>query len=79
MASRRTVSGKCHRCGVETEHDIVAMYTDNVGFGFGMECPLCGYLVPEPAWLKYQKTGNVIVPNMFRNERIHKKATKEYM
>ena len=66
MASRRTVNGKCSTCGVETEHDIVAMHSDGIGFCFGLECPVCGKLVPEQAWPKYQRTGDVIVANMIR-------------
>lgn len=66
MASTRTIKGKCSSCGVESDHEIVAMRTDGIGFGFGLECPACGKLVPEQAWQKYQRTGDVIVPNMIR-------------
>lgn len=66
MTSKRTVKGTCSKCGITSDHDIVAMHTDGIGFGFGMECPACGRLVPEQAWTKYQKTGDVIVPNLMR-------------
>ena len=84
MASSRTVTGKCSRCGVETDHDIVAMRSDGIGFCFGLECPACGKLVPEQAWVKYQQTGDVVVPNMRRNTLVSskngyfQKGTKEY-
>lgn len=68
MASRKTVPGKCSRCGIEVDHDIVAMHTDGIGFGFGFECPACGMLVPEQAWQKYQRTGDVIVPNLSKGK-----------
>lgn len=66
MASTRTVRGKCSQCGVESDHDIVAMHSDGIGYCFGMECPSCGKLVPEMAWNKYQRTGDVVVPNLKR-------------
>ena len=68
MASTRTRRGKCQVCGIESDHDIVAMHTDGIGFCFGMECPACGTLVPEQAWQKYQRTGNVVVPNLFKGK-----------
>ena len=67
MASTKTVDGKCSRCGYSGDHDIVAMKTDGIGYCFGLECPACGKLVPEQAWQKYQRTGDVIVPNMLRH------------
>ena len=67
MAITKTVRGKCSQCGIETDHDIVAMKADGIGYCFGLECPACGKLVPEQAWAKYQRTGNVVVPNMMRN------------
>lgn len=83
MPSVKFISGKCSRCGVETEHDIVAVYTKGLGFGFALECPVCGKLVPEQAWFKYQRTGDVVVPNMRRGTRTTRqsgyiKATKDY-
>lgn len=79
MASRRTIRGKCSECGVESEHDIVAMHTDGIGFGFGMECPACGKLVPEQAWQKYQKTGDVIVKRLTQRNGYFPKGHREYM
>lgn len=67
MSISRTVQGKCAQCGYEGDHDIVAMHASGIGYCFGMECPACGKLVPELAWHKYQKTGDVIVPNLKRN------------
>lgn len=64
MTSSRTIRGKCSQCGIETDHDIVAMRCDGIGYCFGLECPACGKLVPEVAWHKYQKTGDVVVPDM---------------
>lgn len=75
MASKRTVNGKCSTCGFEGEHDIVAMKSDGIGYGFGMECPACGKLVPEQAWHKYQRTGDVIVPHLVKNNMPIKKGT----
>lgn len=79
MASRtisRMVEGKCSQCGYFGDHDIVAMHADGIGFCFGMECPACGKLVPESAWHKYQKTGDVIIPSI-RNQRIFKKDSQQ--
>lgn len=79
MGSTRMMRGTCFQCGVETEHDIVAMHTDGIGFGFGFECPVCGKLVPEQSWRKYQKTGDVIVPNLLRKTRTdHIRGSKNY-
>ena len=79
----RTVVGKCSRCGYSGDHDIVAMHAKGVGFCFGLECPACGYLVPESAWQKYQKTGDVIIPNMHRatkkDVRTTTKGTRNYV
>ena len=66
MTVTKTILGKCARCGVETEHDIVAMKADGIGFCIGMECPVCGKLIPEVSWVKYQRTGDVVVPNLMR-------------
>ncbi len=66
MTVSKTVKGVCAKCGVETDHDIVAMRADGIGFCIGLECPVCGKLVPEVAWTKYQKTGDVIIPNLMR-------------
>lgn len=79
MASTRTVEGKCSQCGYFGNHDIVAMHTDGIGFCFGMECPACGKLVPEQAWIKYQRTGDVVVPNMFRNSRMTQKGSRNFV
>lgn len=79
MASTRTVKGECSQCGYSGDHDIVAMHTDGIGFGFGMECPACGKLIPEQAWIKYQKTGDVVVPNMFRNTRMTQKGSRNFV
>lgn len=80
MGSSRTVHGKCSTCGFEGDHDIVAMHSDGVGFCLGMECPACGKLVPEIAWQKYQRTGNVITPNIFRGSRsMAKGSTTRYI
>lgn len=68
MVSKRTVRGTCHVCGIESDHDIVAMHSDGIGFCFGMECPACGTLVPEKSWQRYQKTGEIVVSNMFRGK-----------
>lgn len=68
MASTRTVHGKCQVCGLESDHDIVAMKADGIGFCFGLECPSCGTLVPEQAWQKYQRTGDIVVPNLFKGK-----------
>lgn len=62
----RTIEGKCSQCGYSGDHDIVAMHATGIGFCFGMECPACGKLVPESAWQRYLKTGDVIIPNMHR-------------
>lgn len=70
MAMSRTVKGKCSQCGTESDHDIVAMRADGLGYCFGLECPICGKLVPEQAWHKYQRTGDVIVPNLMRNAAV---------
>ena len=82
LSSTRTILGKCSTCGVETEHDIVAMKSDGIGYCFGLECPVCGKLVPEKAWIQYQRTGDVIVPNLFKgagNPRpIYKKGSRNY-
>lgn len=67
MACTRSVEGNCSQCGYSGGHDIVAMHADGIGFCFGMECPACGKLVPEVAWHKYQKTGDVVVPNLMRS------------
>lgn len=67
MTTTRTVEGKCHRCGFFGDHDIVAMHAKGIGFCFGLECPSCGALIPESAWSKYQRTGDVIIPNLMRN------------
>lgn len=75
MASTRTVHGKCHKCGIEADHDIVAMRSDGIGYCFGLECPACGNLVPEQAWHRYQKTGDVVVPNLMKNVRKGVKAS----
>ena len=64
MGVTKTMPGKCAQCGYSGDHDITAMHADGVGFCFGMECPACGKLVPEVAWQKYQKTGDVVVPNL---------------
>ena len=74
MGSTRTIKGKCRTCGIESDHDIVAMHSDSIGFCFGMECPVCGTLVPEQAWSKYQKTGDIVVPNLFKGKRMYQKA-----
>lgn len=66
MTVTKTIRGKCSKCGTETDHDIVAMKADGIGFCIGLECPVCGKLVPEVAWSKYQKTGDVVVPNLMR-------------
>ena len=66
MSVTRTIEGTCSQCGYSGDHDIVAMRADGIGFCFGMECPACGKLVPEQAWFKYQKTGDVIIPDMRR-------------
>ena len=80
MASTRTIRGTCSTCGIESDHDIVAMRSDGIGFCFGMQCPACGKLVPEVAWQKYQKTGDVIVPNMMRNAKNSSlKGTRNYV
>ena len=67
MTISKTTNGKCSQCGFEGDHDIVAMHADGVGYCLGMECPACGKLVPELAWTKYQRTGDVIVPNLRRS------------
>ena len=79
MASRRTVKGKCVQCGIETEHDIVAMHTDTIGFGFGLECPVCRKLVPEQAWQNYQRTGDVVVRRITQKNGYFPKGTKNYI
>lgn len=66
MTITRYQQGNCSQCGYSGDHDIVAMKADGIGFCFGMECPACGKLVPEVAWQKYQRTGDVVVPNMQR-------------
>ncbi len=81
MAIVKSVEGKCSQCGYFGGHDIVAMHADGIGFCFGMECPACGKLVPEQAWNKYQKTGDVIVPNLYkgafaRNQNRFPKGTR---
>ncbi len=76
MASRTSLTGKCAQCGIETEHDIVAMHTDGIGFGFGMQCPACGKLVPEQSWHKYQKTGDVIVQRLTQKNGYFPKGRK---
>ena len=76
-AVSKTVEGKCSQCGYSGNHDIVAMHASGIGFCFGMECPSCGKLVPEQAWQKYQKTGDVIIPDMARNSRIFPKNDKQ--
>ena len=78
MTSRKTLVGKCSRCGFEGDHDIVAMHTDGIGFCIGMECPACGMLVPEKAWTKYQRTGNVVVPNLFRGNKMTAKGSRHF-
>lgn len=65
----RMVEGKCSQCGYSGDHDIVAMHAPGIGFCFGMECPACGKLVPEQAWQRYLKTGDVIIPNMHRSTK----------
>lgn len=69
MTITREVEGECSRCGYSGAHDIVAMHADGIGFCFGMECPSCGKLVPEMAWHRYQKTGDVVTPNLFRGNK----------
>ena len=71
----KTVEGKCSRCGYSGDHDITCMKADGIGFCFGMECPACGKLVPEQAWGKYQRTGDVIIPNMFRGNNVTRKGS----
>lgn len=66
MGVTKSVDGKCTQCGYSGGHDIVAMHADGIGFCFGMECPACGKLVPEQAWRKYQKTGDVVIPNLYK-------------
>lgn len=61
MATTRVKHGKCHRCGIEGDFDIVAANDDGIGYCFALECPACGYLVPEQAWGRYQKTGDVVI------------------
>lgn len=73
MSVTRSMDGKCSQCGYSGGHDIVAMHANGIGFCFGMECPACGKLVPEQAWQKYQRTGDVVIPNMLRNPRIFPK------
>lgn len=85
MGIRKAVDGKCAVCGYSGEHDIVAMHADGIGFCFGLECPACGKLVPEQAWQKYQRTGDVVVPNLMRSRKHGNdngrfpKGTKRYM
>ena len=83
MSSTRHILGKCSQCGIETEHEIVAMHSDGIGFCFGMECPVCGKLVPEKAWQRYLKTGDVVVPNMQKMSRRvssgYPKGSKHYI
>jgi uncharacterized Zn finger protein len=69
MTVTSTMEGKCAQCGYSGDHDIVAMHADGIGFCFGMRCPSCGKLVPEKAWHKYLKTGDVIIPNMQKMSR----------
>ncbi len=66
MSITKVMTGKCSQCGYSGDHDIVAMHSDGIGFCFGMECPACGKLVPEQAWQKYQRTGDVVIPNLHR-------------
>lgn len=77
MSTTKTVEGKCAQCGYYGDHDIVAMRATGIGFCFGLECPACGKLVPEQAWQKYQKTGDVVVPNIVRNSRIFRKDQQQ--
>lgn len=82
MAVTKTIEGTCAQCGYSGDHDIVAMHADGVGFCFGMECPSCGKLVPEIAWIRYLKTGDVVVPSMkgklfkANNHQVYQKATR---
>jgi len=76
MTSKRTVTGKCSECDYNGEHNIVAMKTDGIGFGFGLECPKCGKLVPEQAWPKYQKTGDVVIPKLRHTSGVHNSYQK---
>ena len=84
MTATKTMTGKCSQCGFEGDQDIVAMHASGIGFCFGMECPACGKLVPEQAWQRYLKTGDVVVPNLRRtfkkgvNEKTTLKASRNY-
>ena len=79
MAIVKSIDGKCSNCGYSGDHDIVAMHADGIGFCFGMECPACGKLVPEKAWQKYQRTGNVVTPNLMRGSNTMLKGSKHYI